>query len=88
MNRFLYDQNKHKAQMFFCQRCFHGFAKSENLLKHKERSQKFPEQNTDMVNEKIQFKNIYKTEEALFRVYADFESVKKKSPSSVVSKQK
>ena len=62
-------------QTFFCERCFQGFTKTDLLTKHQETCANIPIQAVQMVDEEISFKSWSKTEECLFRVYADFECI-------------
>lgn len=71
LNRFLSRQTKHKTEMFYCERCFHGFIREDLLKWHEEQ----PVQKTVMTDEGVKFRNIRKMEPSLFTVYADFEAI-------------
>ena len=73
LNRLLSYTKKHRGQSFFCERCFQSFTKPELLHKHLDICRSIPIQAVQMVDEEIAFKSWAKTEECLFRVYADFE---------------
>ena len=73
LNRLLSNTKKIRNQTFFCERCFQGFTKADLLTKHLDTCASIPIQAVQMVNEEISFKSWSKTEECLFRVYADFE---------------
>ena len=73
LNRLLSNTKKIRNQTFFCERCFQGFTKADLLTKHLDTCASIPIQAVQMVDEEISFKSWSKTEECLFRVYADFE---------------
>ena len=73
LNRLLSYTKKIRNQTFFCERCFQGFTKPDLLSNHSEICKDIPIQAVQMVDEEISFKSWAKTEECLFRVYADFE---------------
>ena len=73
LNRLLSHTKSHNHQTYFCERCFQGFTRQDLLLKHGEICKDIPIQAVEVVDEEISFKNWTKTEECLFRVYADFE---------------
>ena len=73
LNRLLASTKKIRNQTFFCERCFQGFTKPELLHNHSDTCRHIPIQAVQMVDEEIAFKSWAKTEECLFRVYADFE---------------
>ena len=73
LNRLLSNTKKHHPRTYFCERCFQGFTKPDLLHKHSEICKDIPIQAVQMVDEEISFKSWIKTEECLFRVYADFE---------------
>ena len=73
LNRLLTHTKKRHPQTYFCERCFQGFTKQDLLTKHLDTCASIPIQAVQMVDEEIAFKSWAKTEEALFRVYADFE---------------
>ena len=75
LNRLLYSTKSHKCQTYFCERCFQGFIRQDLLENHAENCQSIPIQAVSLVKEKISFKAWSKTEETLFRVYADFECI-------------
>ena len=73
LSRLLANTKKGHNRTYFCERCFQGFTKPELLSKHSENCRHIPIQAVEVVDEEICFKNWAKTEECLFRVYADFE---------------
>ena len=73
LNRLLSHTKTHGQQTHFCERCFQGFTRPNLLLKHSEICRHIPVQAVQMVDEEIRFKSWIKSEECLFRVYADFE---------------
>ena len=73
LNRLLAHTKKHHPQTYFCERCFQGFTKPDLLATHSETCASIPIQAVEVVDEEISFKSWSKTEECLFRVYADFE---------------
>ena len=73
LNRLLSHTKTHGHQTYFCERCFRGFTHPNLLNKHSEICKDIPIQAVQMVDEEIRFKNWAKSEECLFRVYADFE---------------
>ena len=82
-NGLLYDQSNHKEKKYFCETCLHGYSKESLLNAHKPDCQgiikravkiEMPEPNT-----KLKFQNHHKQLPAPFVVYADFESLIKKS---------
>ena len=73
LNRLLFHTKSYNGQTFFCERCFQGFIREDLLENHSENCQSIPIQAVSLVKEKISFKAWSKTEETLFRVYADFE---------------
>ena len=73
LNRLLSHTKTHGQQTHFCERCFQGFTRPDLLNKHSEICCNIPIQAVQMVDEEISFKSWIKTEECLFRVYADFE---------------
>ena len=73
LNRLLAHTKKKDHRTYFCERCFQGFTKPQLLQKHSETCRSIPIQAVQMVDEEISFKSWAKTEECLFRVYADFE---------------
>ena len=73
ISRLLANTKKGHNRTYFCERCFQGFTKPELLSKHSENCKDIPIQAVEVIDEEICFKNWAKTEECLFRVYADFE---------------
>ena len=73
VNRLLSHTKTHGHQTYFCERCFQGFTRPDLLQKHSDICKDIPIQAVQMVDEEIKFKSWIKTEECLFRVYADFE---------------
>ena len=86
INRFLSSQTEHKAQMHFCERCFHGFKREELLIRHQELCQTVPTQRTEMTDEGVYFRNHYKSEPAPFVVFFDFEAITPKMIHAATSK--
>jgi len=85
-NRFMFSQNNHKAQMFFCERCFHGFTRSELLSNHEDLCQDRPIQRTLTTKEGVYFKNTHKSELLPYIIYADFECILPKETQSSFGK--
>lgn len=77
LNRLLSSTKSIRNQTWFCERCFQGFTRQDLLEKHSENCQHIPIQAVTVVDEEICFMNWSKTEETLFRVYADFECILK-----------
>ena len=73
LSRLLGHTKKKDHHTYFCERCFQGFTKQELLTKHLEICANIPVQAVQLVDEEISFKSWAKTEECLFRIYADFE---------------
>ena len=82
-NRMLFDQTKYEGRKYFCETCLYGYSKESLLNAHKPDCQgiikravkiEMPEPNT-----KLKFQNHHKQLPAPFVVYADFESLIKKS---------
>ena len=78
LNRLLYDQNKHREQKHFCERCLHGYKREDLLEAHR------PECNgigqtavrVEMPQEgKLTFQNHHKQLPAPYVIYADFEAL-------------
>ena len=68
--------NKHKAKLYHCFHCRHGFQSQELLDKHNEKGcMAVKGQRVEMPNEDdiVVFKNHYKKMKAPFVIYADFE---------------
>jgi len=88
LSKLLTKQNsKHNGEMFFCDRCLHGFHSGAKLESHKEDCKevnfcrvKMPERWKDKKGDQghlLKFKNFGFKERVPFVVYADFESFKK-----------
>ena len=80
LNRLLYDQNKHKGQTFFCERCLHGYSRKCLLEAHKSDCKKLTESpvRIEMPIEGeniIKFQNFHKQMKTPFVIYADFETL-------------
>ena len=79
LNRFLARTNKHKAKMYFCPYCLHGFVRQDLLHEHKTYcSSHGPQKVILPSNEKdaiLKFKEYEKTLRVPFVIYADFETV-------------
>ena len=80
-NRLLSRVKSVKNQTYFCERCSQGFILPDLLKTHMETCKHFPIQATTMVDKEIRFKNWAKTEETLFRMYADCECILKEENS-------
>ena len=78
LNRLLVSTKRIRNQTF-CERCFQGFTKPELLYNHSDTCRHIPIQAVQMVDEEIAFKSWAKTEECLFRVYANFECLLQES---------
>ena len=78
LNRLLVSTKRIRNQTF-CERCFQGFTKPELLHNHSDTCRHIPIQAVQMVDEEIAFKSWAKTEECLFRVYANFECLLQES---------
>ena len=86
LNRLLYNQNKHKGQTYFCDRCLYGFTREDLLIKHKEDClgiNKTPTriQTPTEGRNHIKFKNHQNQMPVPYVIYADLESIVK--PKSV-----
>ena len=70
-------KNEHKR--FFCKRCPNPFTSQEKLSIHKQSCEQFEAERIDMPKEgsKCKFKNMNRSMEVPFRIYADFESILK-----------
>ena len=77
INRLLSSTKAYRNQTYFCERCFQGFMRQDLLEVHSENCSSVPIQRVQLFKEKIAFKAWAKTEETLFRVYADFECILK-----------
>jgi hypothetical protein len=88
LNRLLYQQNKHKARMYYCNYCLHGFVKEDTLHSHIPYCCQHGPQKIEMPSEDdkwLFFKDISKQHRDPFVIYADFESFTvgiSQSPSS------
>ena len=68
--------NKHKAKVYHCKTCLHGFTTKTNLEKHLERGcmvEVGQQMEMPKEYEKISFKNHFKKEKFPFVIYGDFE---------------
>ena len=50
MSRFLSSQTKHDGEMYYCERCFHGFTRQDLLVNHVELCAHQPVQRTEMTD--------------------------------------
>ena len=75
LNRLLASTKKTHNGKHFCRRCLQSFKRQDLLDNHVEFCRNVPIQNVEVADEEICFKNWGKTEESLFRVYADFECI-------------
>ena len=83
LNRLLYDQSKHAGGKHFCERCLHGYSRSDRLEAHKAdcrgvgKTAARVEMPKDGEN-KLAFQNWHKQMPAPCVIYADFEALTKK----------
>ncbi|KAK3757404.1 hypothetical protein RRG08_033172 [Elysia crispata] len=76
LNRLLYDQNKHREQKPFCERCLHGYKREDLLEAHKLECKGIGQTavRVEMPQEgKLTFQNHHKQLPAPYVIYADFE---------------
>ena len=85
INKLLYHLNKHKARMFYCHYCLHGFIRQDLLDDHLPHCQihgpqkiKFPDED----HATLKFKDYHKKLKVPFAIYADFESFTTKIDSA------
>ena len=83
LNRLLYNIKTCRNQTYFCERCFQGFTRQDLLDTHSESCASVPIERVQLLKKKIKFKSWSKTEETLFRVYADFECILQECEESV-----
>ena len=91
LNRLLYDQNKHKCQTCFCDRCLYGFIREDLLIKHKEDCLGINNTSTriEMPTEgrnHIKLKNHQNQMPVPYVIYADLESIVKPKSANVGDK--
>ena len=84
LNKLLYSQNRHKAQMFYCRYCFHGFIREDLLGDHQLHCSQHGPQRIELPREEnstLFFKDYHKQLKVPFVIYADFESLTTKIDS-------
>ena len=85
LNKLLYDQSTHKARMFYCRHCLHGFIREDLLQEHEPHCCQHGAQHIELPNEdnaSLYFKDYHKQLKVPFVIYADFESVTAKIDSA------
>ncbi|KAK3753831.1 hypothetical protein RRG08_006222 [Elysia crispata] len=78
LNRLLYDQNKHREQKHFCERCLHGYSREDLLEAHRPECKGIGQTavRVEMPQEgKLTFQNHHKQLPAPYVIYADFEAL-------------
>jgi hypothetical protein len=78
LNKFLYSQNRHKARMFYCRYCPHGFIREDLLQDHETLCSQHGPQRIELPNENnatLFYKDYHKQLKVPFAIYADFESL-------------
>ena len=78
LNRLLYDQNKHREQKHFCERCLHGYKREDLLEAHRPECKGIGHTavRVEMPQEgKLTFQNHHKQLPAPYVIYADFEAL-------------
>ncbi|KAK3801763.1 hypothetical protein RRG08_043778 [Elysia crispata] len=78
LNRLLYDQNKHREQKHFCERCLHGYKREDLLEAHRPECKGIGQTavRVEMPQEgKLTFQNHHKQLPAPYVIYADFEAL-------------
>ncbi|KAK3794857.1 hypothetical protein RRG08_001008 [Elysia crispata] len=78
LNRLLYDQNKHREQKHFCERCLHGYKREDLLEAHRPECKGIGQTavRVEMPPEgKLTFQNHHKQLPAPYVIYADFEAL-------------
>ena len=78
LNRLPYDQNKHREQKHFCERCLHGYKREDLLEAHKLECKGIGQTavRVEMPQEvKLTFQNHHKQLPAPYVIYADFEAL-------------
>ena len=80
LNRLLYDQSKHRAKKYFCERCLYGYKREDLLEAHRPECKgigqtavrvEMPEEGKN----KLTFQNHHKQLPAPYIIYADFEAL-------------
>ena len=85
LNRLLSNQTRHKAQIYYCPYCLHGFVREQLLEDHKPLCSQHGPQRIELPNEDnmfLQFKDFHKQLRVPFVIYADFESLSTKIQSA------
>ena len=85
LDKLLYDQSTHKARMFYCRHCLHGFIREDLLQEHEPHCCQHGAQRIELPNEdnaSLYFKDYHKQLKVPFVIYADFESVTAKIDSA------
>ncbi|KAK3772394.1 hypothetical protein RRG08_031418 [Elysia crispata] len=80
LNRLLYDQNKHREQKHFCERCLHGYSREDLLEAHRPECKGIGQTavRVEMPQEgknKLTLQNHHKQLPAPYIIYADFEAL-------------
>ena len=91
LNRLLYDQNKHREQKHFCERCLHGYKREDLLEAHRPECKGIGRTavRVEMPQEgKLTFQNHHKQLPAPYVIYADFEALTTKSKGRSSTRQK
>ena len=91
LNKLLYDQNRHKARMYYCHYCLHGFIREDLLQDHEPHCCQHGPQRIELPNEDnaaLHFKDHYKQLKVPFVIYADFESLTTKISSATPNRGK
>ena len=85
LNKLLYSQSRHKARMFYCRYCFHGFIREDLLEDHEPHCVQHGAQHIELPGEEnssLFFKDYHKQLKEPFVIYADFESLTTKIDSA------
>ena len=78
-NTFMQHRTNHKATMFYCRKCLHGFATEDNYEAHIGRCKQGIYQNVVMPDKgSIKFEGEIKQIPKVFMMYCDFESILKR----------
>ena len=82
-NRLMFNKTKHGEKKWFCMRCLQHFSSEIVLNKHKENCLIINgEQRVELIGGYISFRNYSRQMKVPFKIYADFESILKKSKES------
>ena len=91
LNKFLYSQNHHKARMYYCRYCLHGFIREDLLQDHQPHCSQHGPQRIELPNEDnatLFYKDYHKQLKVPFAIYADFESLTTKIDSTQPNPEK